>query len=110
MNAFFDYLERLKGQPHPVRRRIATISAAGAAAFVGLLWFGTSLAMGGYALKSGSFAQSSLEATEAPATRTSQLAGATAADAAASAPAHIEVVDIASSSPHTRAEPTVIPF
>lgn len=41
-----DLIARLKTKPLPIRRRIAQVTAGAATLLVGLLWLGTSLALG----------------------------------------------------------------
>lgn len=123
MKTIFDHLEHVKGKPHHVRKRVAFGVAAGGTALVALVWLTSSLSTGTFAIHATSFAES---ARQTPAIVTSDaagsgnrnLAGAAAAlpageqgAAGAAAPAHIEIVDTASSTPSAKqAEATTIPF
>lgn len=116
MRTIFDHIERVKGQPHHVRKQVALTSAGGIALVIGLAWFGISLQSGVYAIHGSNFAVSTgAEAAPASASagQTSQLAGAAAAlDDSSKGPARIVIVDAASSSAasNTSAEQTTIPF
>ncbi len=117
MKTIFDHLERVKGQPHRVRKQIAFSAAAIGTAVIALIWLVGSLGTGAFALKATSFADSTGgegTLTVSSGDNSSQgLAGAAAAPAlgSASAPARIQIVDTASStSAGKKAEPTTIPF
>ena len=114
MKTVFEHIEYVKRKPHHVRKRIAFATATGCTAFIAFVWLAGSLWTGTFALKNSSFAESAGQ-SPTPATvydsGKSGLAGAAAAlPAAANAPAHIEIVDTASSTPEKKAEQTIIPF
>lgn len=118
MKTVFDHIENVKGKPHHVRKRIAFTAAASGAAFIGLAWLVGSVSFGTFAIQGTSFAESTGQggalATEGG-NGSSNLAGAAAAlpptSASANAPAHIEIIDAASSTAgQAKAEQTVIPF
>ncbi len=114
MKSVLKHIEHIKGKPHHIRKRVAFGTAAVGTAAVALVWLVGSLSSGVFALKDSSFAdQSSAGALTASGSNDSQnLAGAAAANlAGAVVPAHIEIIDVASSTrAEKKAEPTTIPF
>ena len=116
MKKIFEHIEKIKGQPHHIRKQIAFGAAFAGTAVIGLVWLVSTVSAGTFALKPTSFADSTRgEGTlVASSDNTSQgLAGAAAAPALenASAPARIQIVDTASSTVSgQKAEQTVIPF
>ena len=117
MKSFFDHLETVKAQPHHVRKRVTLLTAGGIASLVGVIWLGSSLATGAFALPNTSFAQSTgYDASIATASSTtggnSQLAGAAAALGDSTAPAHIVIINTATSAPTAASQSgqTTIPF
>ena len=114
MKTVFEHIEHVKKQPHHVRRGVAFSAAALCTALVALVWLTGSLWSGTFALRSSSFAESAGQSSApAPAYNSGEsgLAGAAVALPSADAPAHIEIVDAASStSGQKKAEPTIIPF
>jgi len=131
MKTLFDHLEYVKGKPHHVRKRIAFGVATAGTALVGMVWLVSSLSAGAFAITGSSFAESvgqgSVVTTGSDTGGGSQnVAGAIAGQVAAvsqglfgqgesalagQAPARIEIVNVASSSPAPRqSEQTTIPF
>ena len=124
MKTVFEHLERVKGKPHHIRRRVAFGAAATLTGLVALIWFVGTLSTGVLAIQGSSFAQSAGQEPVAVAggdsgsqNQNENLAGAAAALPAgqgsgnASAPAHIEIVTVASSTTGTQqADETTIPF
>ena len=115
MKTIYEHIEHVKGRPHHIRKRVAFTTALCGALLVGVLWFGVSLASGGYALHGSNFAEATGAESSmggSPVTSTSQLAGAAAAlnQDSASQPAHIEIVDATSTTTPSAPEQTVIPF
>jgi hypothetical protein len=113
MKTVFEHIEHVKKQPHHVRQGVAFAAAASCTALVALVWLTGSLWSGTFAIRSSSFAESTGQSpTVAPYdSGKSGLAGAAAALSDASAPAHIEIVDAASStSKQKKAEQTILPF
>ena len=115
MKTIFDHIERVKGKPHHVRKRVAFGTAAALTAVVALAWLVGTVGSGTFALKPTSFADSAGVAgavTTSSSNGSQGLAGAAAAPVLndASAPAHIEIVDTAPKTPAKKAEQTVIPF
>ncbi|MHB8709989.1 MAG: hypothetical protein ACYC6X_00315 [Minisyncoccota bacterium] len=116
MKTIFDHIEYVKGKPHHVRKQIAFTAAAMGAGLVGLVWLVGSVSLGAFAIQGTSFAESTGQAgviaTSGSDNGSSNLAGAAAAlPTDANAPAHIEIIDTASSTAgQTKAEQTVIPF
>lgn len=115
MKTIFDHIERVQGKPHHIRKRIAFGAAAAGTTVIALAWLVSSVGTGAFALKDTSFAQSTGEEGTPAITgdNTEQLAGVGAASAlsGASAPAHIEIIDTASStSEQEKTEQTTIPF
>ncbi|HQT82556.1 MAG TPA: hypothetical protein PLW99_00145 [Candidatus Paceibacterota bacterium] len=115
MKTFFEHVEHIKGKPHHVRKRVAFAAATGVTAVIALVWLVGSVTSGMFAIQGSNFAESTGQqpvatTTEAGAGGTSGLAGAAAALPAASAPAHIEIVDATSSVPAKPVQQNVIPF
>ncbi len=113
MKTIFEHIERVKGKPHHIRRRIAFGAATAGTALIALVWIVGMAGSGAFALKDASFAQNTGgEGTLNIAGDNGQqnLAGATAAIQDANAPAHINIIDAASSTIQKKAERTVIPF
>lgn len=116
MKTVFDHIEHMRGKPHHIRKRVAFTLAAAGAGVVGLVWLVGSVSLGVFAIQGSSFAESTGQgAVIVDNTGSSNLAGAAAAlptnQNSANAPAHIEIVDIASSTPgQGKAEQTIIPF
>ncbi len=115
MKNIFDHIETAKGKPHHVRKQIAFGTAASATALIALVWFVQSISSNTFAIQGTSFAESTgheAVIVTVPEGGNQNLAGAAAAfKDDASAPAHIEIVDTASSTPKARpTERTIIPF
>jgi hypothetical protein len=114
MKTIFDHIEHAKGKPHHVRKQIAFSAAASATGFIALVWFVQSISSNAFAIQGTSFAESiGQEGVVVTATEdgNQNLAGAAAAFEANSGPAHIEIVDTASSTRKTKqVERTIIPF
>lgn len=113
----FEHIEQVKGKPHHIRNQIAFGMAGVCTAVIALVWLAASIGTGVFALKDTSFAQST--GKEVPSTvsgdaANAQFAGVGAASAAlqkASVPAHIEIIDSASSAASLKkVEQTIIPF
>lgn len=118
MKTIFDHLEYIKKKPHHVRKRIAFGTATAGTAFVTLIWFVSALGSNTFAIKESSFAknigQESIVVTggiQGNHPANSGIAGAAAALSSASGPAHIEIIDTASSTRKVeQIEQTTIPF
>ncbi len=112
MKSIFDHIETAKSKPHHVRKQIAFGAATGGTAFIALVWFTYSLATGSLAIKNATFDDSAHQPVVVSSDSGNQnLAGAAAAIQDASAPAHIEIVDVASSTRQPKqAEQTILPF
>ena len=113
MKTIFEHIEHVKKQPHHIRQGVAFAAAAACTALIAFVWLAGSLWTGVFALKSTSFADSAGQSPTVTAydSGKSGLAGAAAALQDASAPAHIEIVDAASStSGQKKAEQTILPF
>jgi hypothetical protein len=116
MKTIFEHIEYAKSQPHHIRKRIAFAAAAAFTAVVAVVWFFGTLSSGAFALQGSSFADSTgAESAVATSTNPDSSEGMAAAAAAipddTNAPAHIEIVDTATSSSATStAEQTTIPF
>ena len=118
MKTVFDHIERVKGQPHHVRKRVAFGTAFAGTAVIALVWLVSSVGTGVFALKDTSFAQST--GGDVPAVSSnngshpadSGIAGAAAAPALenGSVPARIQIIDATSTMSVKKAEPTTIPF
>lgn len=116
MKSVFEHIEYVKGKPHHVRRRVALSAAALGSAFIAVIWFVVNSVTGGFAIQGSSFAMNTENQAVATtsAADDSQLAGAAAAlpdtGAAASAPAHIEIVDTTPPPTQKKTDQTVLPF
>jgi len=115
MKTIFDHIERVKGQPHHIRKRVAFGTAATLTALVALVWLVGSLGTGAFALKSTSFADSTggeRALTVSGVSGSQGLAGAAAAPALgnASAPARIQIIDAGPSAGGQKKAETTIPF
>ncbi len=118
MKKIIHHVERVKGQPHHVRKQVVFGVAGSVTGLVAFIWLGTSLATGAFAIEGSNFAQSTSNTgtVETVAPGTSQLAGAAAAFEASQGEPRIQIVDTTASS-SVEAEPprdggneTVIPF
>lgn len=113
MKTIFDHIDRVKAQPHHIRKQVAFATAATGAVLVALVWFVGSLATGVFSITNGnSFATGVPQSDTASGSVTNQgLAGAAAILPDADAPAHIEIIE-ASPAPVAKqqAEQTTIPF
>ena len=117
MKTIFDHIERVKGQPHRVRRQIAFTSAAIGASLIAVVWFVGSISTGAFAIHGDSLAASSSQesaVTTGGDVSNQGLAGAGAAamlPQSANVPAHIEIIDATvPASGQKQAEQTTIPF
>lgn len=118
MKTIPQHIEHIKGKPHHVRKRIAFGVATCGAALIALVWLAGSLGTGAFAIRGATFAESTgAESTVTVAAENgsrpaiSGIAGVAAALQDAGAPAHIEIIDTASSTRTTKqAERTTIPF
>lgn len=116
MKNFFDHLEHARSRPHHERKRIAFLIASGISGLIAVVWLGTSLSVGAFAIHGTNFA----EAVKLGNTvvqyaggngSTRALAGASAAQSGAAVPAHLEVIDdTPKAATTTPVEPTIIPF
>ena len=88
MKTIFEHIERVKSQPHHIRKQIAFASAAAGTIIIALVWLAGSLATGAFAINGNSFVANA----EKSAATSDNLAGVGAASAipdTASVPAHI---------------------
>lgn len=113
MKTIPEHIRYIHGKPHHIRRRVAFTAAGIGAGLLALVWVVGSLSAGTFALKPTSFADSTgaEPVTTVPESEASSgLAGAAAAPAAdASAPARIEIVNVAATS-SPQPQQTTIPF
>ncbi|MCX6787002.1 MAG: hypothetical protein NTY93_00520 [Candidatus Kaiserbacteria bacterium] len=114
MKTLFEHIENAKKKPHHIRKRIAFIGAAGVSAFIAFVWFAGSVATGAFAVQGTSFADAGVQGnieTAGSENDSQNLAGAAAALQDTNTPAHIEIVNTASSAHSSKkAEQTTIPF
>jgi len=114
MKTIFEHIENIKGKPHHIRKRVAFAAAAAGTIVITLVWFVGSISTGGFAIQGSTFADSMGQGAELQNTTGnsgSGVAGAVAALPDASAPAHIEIIDTASSTRSGKqAEWTILPF
>lgn len=113
MKAIFDHIERVKGRPHHVRKRVTFTYAGALTALIAVVWLGTSLSTGTFALTDTSFTDGTGGATTVTGSgdaASAGLAGAAATPAAMpNTAARIEIIDAATSTSQ-KPEPTTIPF
>ncbi len=113
MKTFFEHNERIPGKPPHIRKRVAFTLAATGAAGIALIWFVSTISMGGFAIQGSTFADSTGQGSVVADTKDvgQNIAGAAAVLQGDNAPAHIEIIDT-SSSTHSgkQAEKTIIPF
>lgn len=116
MKGIRHHVERVRAQPHHVRKRVTMVAAGTIAGLIGLGWLGGSLAAGAFALNPTSFQQALNPTQPSFATTTpdsSNLAGAAAAfdQKQQSEPAHIVIINAAATdtAPATTTQ-TTIPF
>jgi len=114
MRTVFQHIDRVRERPHHVRSRIAFGTAGVIAAAIGVVWLGTSLATGAFAIQGATFADANgaapLKVAETGSgTGVAAVAVGTTASEPVSAP--IEVIPV-TPKPTTKAAPgpTVIPF
>ncbi|MBU6388685.1 hypothetical protein KGQ72_02345 [Patescibacteria group bacterium] len=110
MKNIFEHIEHIKGKPHHIRKRVAFSIAAGVSGLIAFIWLAGSLSTGAFAITGSSFGGTSPAVTADTANGNENLAGAAAALENPSAPAHIEIIDAASSTRPVKQEQTVIPF
>jgi len=117
MRTVSEHLDRVRERPHHVRRRIAFGTAGLLAGAIGLLWLGTSLATGAFAIQGAGFADATsggIEVAPKGAPANQGLAGAAGAPSAGDTSAtQVEVVpssDAPIRSPSSGASSTIIPF
>jgi len=113
MKTIFNHIERIREQPHHVRKQVAFASAAVGTALIALVWLAGSIGTGTFALKGDSAAgQEAAAAVAGTGAEIQNLAGAGAAlPRSEDSPAYIEIID---SSPAAtgkkQAEQTTLPF
>jgi len=115
MRTLSDHIENIKSKPHHVRKKITFTLAGTGAGLVGLVWLGTSLASGAFAIKGATFAESTGQgATVETVTKdpNANLAGAAAAvKSDTTGPARIQIVNVvATSTVKEKPEQTTISF
>jgi hypothetical protein len=114
MKSITHHINTVRSQPHHIRKRVAFGSAFVLTALIGLIWVGTSLSSGAFAVHGSSFAQATGSEKSAIAATGSSNAGlaasAAALGASAAAPVGIQIVDAPKPSVATTTEATIIPF
>lgn len=107
-----DHIERVKGQPHHIRKQVAFGAAGGIAALIAVVWLTGSLASGTFAVQGSSFTESTKQESAIVSGATiPNLAGAAAAIGDAPVPAHIEIIDTTPAAPKVKkVEQTTLPF
>jgi hypothetical protein len=118
MSRVLDHIERIKKQPHHVRKQI-TFGAAGlGTALIALVWLVGNLSAGRFAIQPNSFADSVNGQAVVTVDSTGQKQVAGAAEALQSGnilgtrrpAAHIQIVDTSTTTTSKQAERTIIPF
>ena len=113
MKSVLHHIEQVRAKPHHIRKGIALFAAMVGTGLIALVWLVGSVSSGVFALQDTSFADQakSTALTVPPTSDAAALAGAAAGAVGADVGAHIEIVDVASSThPSKQAEPTTIPF
>lgn len=117
MKTIFEHIDRVKAQPHHIRKQVAFASAAVGTILIALVWLVGSATTGAFSIKGNSFAtsaeQESTVTTGSGNSGSQSLAGVGAAAALpdASVPAYIEIIDVNSVTVGGKqAEQTTIPF
>ncbi|MBI2409485.1 hypothetical protein HYV30_00370 [Candidatus Kaiserbacteria bacterium] len=106
------HIEEVRSKPHHVRKQVTLAAAGAGTGLIALVWFAGSVATGSFAIEPSSFADAGkLPVIERGERGNEGIAGAAAALPSGDIPAHIEIVDAASSTVRTpSAGPTTIPF
>jgi hypothetical protein len=113
MQRIIRHVEKVREQPHHIRKQVAFGAAGAITGLIALVWVGISLSMGAFAIEGSDFAKSTGQSTDGLTTSApgnTNLAGAAAALESEEA-SEIEVVP--TSTPTTTkptVEPTTIPF
>jgi len=113
MKTVFEHIEHVKGKPHHIRKRVAFSVAAGVTGLITFVWLAGSLGTGAFAIAGSSFGEQTPAAAIDTTNAGSNLAGAAAAlqNSETNAPAHIEIIDTASSTVlKKQSEQTTLPF
>lgn len=113
MKTILRHIERVKEQPHHVRKQIAVAAAASGAALIALVWLVGSVATGAFSIRENIARPPSSAASGVSGNQ--GLAGAGAAAAlppAENTPARIEIIDATppASASVKKAEQTILPF
>lgn len=114
MKSITAHIEYVQGQPHHIRRNIATGVAAGISAFVALVWFVGNYAVGTFAIHGNAFAMNAGQSATVATTSepgNPGIAGVAGSLQEKTAPIHIEVVD--THPPVTsqkQSDKTILPF
>lgn len=108
MRSVVRHIEKIREQPHNVRKQIAYTYAGIGTGIIAIVWLGASLATGAFLIRDSSLTR---EASDSGVTAgASQMAGAAAALPSAAAPSVITIVDAASTTDAKQPERTIIPF
>jgi len=114
MKSLSAHIAHAKQQPHHIRKNIAFVTAGVGTVLIALVWFTGSLVSGTFSIRESNFAESvgQGQTVEHTSVQTpTGIAGAAAALPTDETPAHIQIVDTASStSPVRQVEQTTIPF
>lgn len=112
MQALLNHIERAKGRPHHVRRKLALTLASGVTGFIALAWFAYSLSTGVFTIQGSTLADTLAPSPSFADPSAPGLAGAAAAPqlSRASEP-RIEIIDAKTSAAKPASpEATIIPF
>ncbi len=113
MRRIIHHVNRVKEQPHHIRKKVAFSVAGGATGLVALVWLSASLATNSFAIQGSQFADAvGQEPVEKVGPDGSQLAGAAAALSGEDDSPRIQIVNVtpAASSATTSDDRTIIPF
>ena len=113
MKTIFEHIAYAKEKPYHIRKRIAFGTAALGSGLIALVWLVGSLSLGVFAIQGSTFAENTEQPSvvTAPERGTQNIAGAAAILQDTDAPARIEIVDAAASTPvKNKVEQTTIHF
>lgn len=113
MKNVFEHIEHIKTKPHHIRKQVAFGVASVGSGLVALVWLGSSLATGAFAIQETSFAESIGKGiATTPGSPAQNIAGAAAALPVDNDEPRIEIVNVVatSSAPVQVREETILPF
>lgn len=113
MKPISHHIERVKAQPHHVRRSIAFSIAAGVSGLIAVVWLAASLSLGSFAIDGTDFAALAEQGGGVITTSSDTTGLAGAAEAVSSddrSSAHLEIVVDSEPEPASEPERTILTF